>query len=138
MTAERLQCIVTVGYPEVVSKAPQSNDAAAEDGAVLALLCYNSTITVSPDGRTLAHYRKTHLYYTDETWAHESDTKWLTTGLPLKPLPMSDTSSLQMSEISSVVTTFGSQWSSVSYFALRARVISCESCVTSQSSLTID
>lgn len=80
-TAARLSCVVTVGYPEVVSTG-QSVDA-ADDTAALAPRCYNSTITVSPDGRILAHYRKTHLYYTDETWAQESDTKWLTTMLPL-------------------------------------------------------
>lgn len=64
--------------------------------------CYNSTITVSPDGRTLAQYRKTHLYYTDETWAQESDTKWLTTSLPVDL-----TSSLVCGGGLETVTTFG-------------------------------
>lgn len=32
---------------------------------------YNSAITVSADGETLANYRKSFLYYTDETWALE-------------------------------------------------------------------
>lgn len=46
-------------------------------------ICYNSTITVSPTGAILASYDKTHLYYTDETWAQESASGWLTYSLPL-------------------------------------------------------
>ena len=42
---------------------------------------YNSTITVSPAGAILAHYRKTHLYYTDETWAKEGPAGFTTTDL---------------------------------------------------------
>ena len=80
-TAARLQCIVSVGYPEIVSTGDAAED--FDRGAVPASICYNSTITVSPKGDILAHYRKTHLYYTDETWASESGTKWLTTTLPL-------------------------------------------------------
>ena len=32
---------------------------------------YNSLLVVSGEGETLANYRKTFLYYTDETWAQE-------------------------------------------------------------------
>jgi protein N-terminal amidase len=32
---------------------------------------YNAALVVSPDGETAANYRKSHLYYTDETWALE-------------------------------------------------------------------
>ena len=32
---------------------------------------YNSSITVNADGKTLLNYRKSFLYYTDETWALE-------------------------------------------------------------------
>lgn len=32
---------------------------------------YNSAIVVSDEGETVANYRKSHLYYTDETWALE-------------------------------------------------------------------
>jgi len=28
---------------------------------------------IGPDGDDVAHFRKTHLYYTDETWALEGD-----------------------------------------------------------------
>lgn len=55
-TAKRLGCHVIVGYPE----------RCAEDGKN-----YNSTVTVSPTGEVLLNYRKSFLYYTDETWASE-------------------------------------------------------------------
>ncbi|KAI1745914.1 carbon-nitrogen hydrolase [Xylaria scruposa] len=61
-TALKLNCVVTVGYPEKVdvkSKWPTSPE------------YYNSVIAVNSDGETIAHYRKTFLYYTDETWALE-------------------------------------------------------------------
>ena len=32
---------------------------------------YNSALVVSSDGETIANYRKSFLYYTDETWALE-------------------------------------------------------------------
>lgn len=32
---------------------------------------YNSALMVNSDGDTIGNYRKTHLYYTDETWALE-------------------------------------------------------------------
>lgn len=32
---------------------------------------YNSVIAINGDGETIANYRKSHLYYTDETWALE-------------------------------------------------------------------
>ena len=62
---------------------------------------YNSLVTVSPDGEILAHYRKTHLYYTDELWAEESPTKWLTTDLPLRHSSSSSSFSSSSSSSSS-------------------------------------
>ena len=32
---------------------------------------YNASVTVSPHGRVLLHYRKAFLYYSDESWARE-------------------------------------------------------------------
>lgn len=32
---------------------------------------YNSAITCNNEGETIANYRKSFLYYTDETWALE-------------------------------------------------------------------
>ncbi|KAK0626305.1 carbon-nitrogen hydrolase, partial [Immersiella caudata] len=61
-TALKHDCTVVVGYPEkvdVTAKWPASPE------------YYNSALVVSPDGETIANYRKSFLYYTDETWALE-------------------------------------------------------------------
>jgi protein N-terminal amidase len=61
-TALKYNCHVLVGYPEkadVTHKWPTSPE------------YFNSVIVVGPEGDNVAHYRKTHLYYTDETWALE-------------------------------------------------------------------
>ncbi|KAF1822758.1 carbon-nitrogen hydrolase [Dissoconium aciculare CBS 342.82] len=58
--AQQRQCTVIVGYPEF-----------AKDETTSKTTNYNSTVTVGPDGRILANYRKSFLYYTDETWAEE-------------------------------------------------------------------
>ncbi|KAI9812231.1 MAG: Carbon-nitrogen hydrolase [Phylliscum demangeonii] len=57
-TARRLACYVSVGYPEI----------ACGDGGER---CYNAVVVVSPEGKVLVNYRKTFLYYTDESWATE-------------------------------------------------------------------
>ncbi|KAI9714736.1 MAG: Carbon-nitrogen hydrolase [Bogoriella megaspora] len=68
--------------------------------------CYNSLITVSPNGSIISHYRKSFLYYTDETWALEGS--GFSTGslhsLPLATLPPSHSVSQSTSELLSVVT----------------------------------
>lgn len=51
------RCHVTVGYPELTTTDPKTQ--------------YNSTVTISPAGAILINYRKSFLYYTDETWASE-------------------------------------------------------------------
>jgi protein N-terminal amidase len=61
-TALKYDCIVTVGYPEKVDVSPKW-PASPE--------YYNSAITVNREGETIANYRKSFLYYTDETWALE-------------------------------------------------------------------
>ena len=83
--AARLQCIVSVGYPEIAPAPYLARDVG--NHGMPTSISYNSTITISPKGDTLAHYRKTHLYYTDETWAQASATKWLTVELPLDISP---------------------------------------------------
>ena len=75
---------MTIGYPELYSPPPSANCPSSTSQ----ILAYNSTVTVSPNGQILAHYRKTHLYYTDETWAQESPEGWLST--PLKFAPKTD------------------------------------------------
>ncbi|KAI1340928.1 carbon-nitrogen hydrolase [Xylariaceae sp. FL0016] len=61
-TALKHDCKVVVGYPEkvdVAQKWPTSPE------------YYNSAIVVNEEGETLGNYRKSHLYYIDETWALE-------------------------------------------------------------------
>lgn len=56
--ARHYTCHVTIGYPELaIHETPRTQ--------------YNSTVTVSPTGAVLCNYRKSFLYYTDETWASE-------------------------------------------------------------------
>ncbi|KAH7321651.1 carbon-nitrogen hydrolase [Rhexocercosporidium sp. MPI-PUGE-AT-0058] len=61
-TALKHNCIVAAGYPEKVdvSKKWPANPE-----------YYNSCIMVNAEGETIANYRKSFLYYTDETWALE-------------------------------------------------------------------
>lgn len=58
----KYNCVVTAGYPEKVDITPKW-PASPE--------YYNSAITVNKEGETIANYRKSFLYYTDETWALE-------------------------------------------------------------------
>jgi protein N-terminal amidase len=61
-TALKYNCFVHAGYPEKVDvsfKWPANPE------------YYNSAITVNRAGATIGNYRKSHLYYTDETWALE-------------------------------------------------------------------
>jgi protein N-terminal amidase len=61
-TALKYNCMVTAGYPEKVDvsfKWPANPE------------YYNSAITVNKAGETIGNYRKSFLYYTDETWALE-------------------------------------------------------------------
>ncbi|KAJ8118102.1 hypothetical protein ONZ43_g4059 [Nemania bipapillata] len=60
--ALKLNCLVTVGYPEKVDVKPKWPTSPEY---------YNSVIVVNSDGETIANYRKSFLYYTDETWALE-------------------------------------------------------------------
>ncbi|KAG4433118.1 hypothetical protein IFR05_011413 [Cadophora sp. M221] len=61
-TALKYNCVVTAGYPEKVDLSPMW-PASPE--------YYNSTITVNAEGETVANYRKSFLYSTNETWAIE-------------------------------------------------------------------
>jgi protein N-terminal amidase len=61
-TALKYDCTVAVGYPEKVDVS-RTWPASPE--------YYNSLIVVNQDGETVANYRKSFLYYTDETWALE-------------------------------------------------------------------
>ncbi|KAM0275778.1 hypothetical protein ACHAQH_007401 [Verticillium albo-atrum] len=64
-TALKYNCVVAAGYPEKVDPSPKWPTGPEY---------YNSAIIVNGDGETVANYRKSFLYYTDETWALEGDT----------------------------------------------------------------
>lgn len=64
-TAKRLQCKICVGYPEI-----ESSSAAADDDDVS---YYNSLLVVNETGDVIHNYRKSFLYFTDETWAAEGN-----------------------------------------------------------------
>ncbi|RCI08789.1 hypothetical protein L249_4782 [Ophiocordyceps polyrhachis-furcata BCC 54312] len=63
-TALRYGCMVAAGYPEKVDVSPKWPTGPEY---------YNSAIVVNADGETVANYRKSFLYYTDETWALEGN-----------------------------------------------------------------
>ncbi|PHH73216.1 hypothetical protein CDD80_3948 [Ophiocordyceps camponoti-rufipedis] len=63
-SALRYGCFVAAGYPEKVDVSPKWPTGPEY---------YNSAIVVNADGETVANYRKSFLYYTDETWALEGD-----------------------------------------------------------------
>lgn len=44
---------------------------------------YNSLVFVDANGTVVAHYRKHHLYYTDEPWAEEGPDRFLSCNIPL-------------------------------------------------------
>ena len=64
-----------------MSLKPTMLNLGPEPEAYYTLIAYNSTVTVNPLGETLCHYRKSHLYYTDEVWAQESPDGFTTTQL---------------------------------------------------------
>ncbi|KAL7797609.1 carbon-nitrogen hydrolase [Trichoderma ceciliae] len=72
-TALKHDCTVVIGYPEKVD--PTLNWPTDPQ-------YYNSAIAVNGDGETVANYRKTHLYYTDETWALEGSYGFFAGRLP--------------------------------------------------------
>jgi protein N-terminal amidase len=72
-TALKHDCTVVVGYPEKVdvsAKWPASPE------------YYNSALVVNGDGDTVGNYRKSFLYYTDETWALEGPDGFFRSKLP--------------------------------------------------------
>jgi predicted amidohydrolase len=72
-SALKYDCTVIAGYPEKVDpniKWPTGPE------------YYNSAIVVNEEGETIANYRKSHLYYTDETWALEGPSGFFRGKLP--------------------------------------------------------
>ncbi|TGZ76459.1 carbon-nitrogen hydrolase [Ascodesmis nigricans] len=100
-TAQRLGCWVVAGYPEIDTgeREPELPEIHYEenitpseipDDSVMAagstsppsppdpnIRAYNSALVVAPTPtpRVVGHYRKSHLYYTDYTWARENPAK---------------------------------------------------------------
>ncbi|KAK3195907.1 hypothetical protein K4F52_000774, partial [Lecanicillium sp. MT-2017a] len=62
--ALKYDCSVLAGYPEKVDVSPKWPTGPEY---------YNSAILVNGDGETVANYRKSFLYYTDESWALEGN-----------------------------------------------------------------
>lgn len=60
-TAKRLRCKVCIGYPEIEDSDNSPNGANY----------YNSLLVINENGEVIHNYRKSFLYYTDETWAAE-------------------------------------------------------------------
>jgi protein N-terminal amidase len=71
-----------VKLPGAASGVP-IDGASINGGLYSRLRNFNSQIVFSPDGALLAHYRKTHLYYTDESWALPSPQGFLHASIPL-------------------------------------------------------
>ncbi|KAE8350948.1 carbon-nitrogen hydrolase, partial [Aspergillus coremiiformis] len=96
-TARRYQCKVCIGYPEIEEAGVGHGDGSNSHQETY----YNSLLVVDENGEVLHNYRKTFLYYTDETWAAEGDAKRsfreLTFGNPKE----------QQSPKSRVATSFG-------------------------------
>ncbi|GES65907.1 hydrolase, carbon-nitrogen family protein [Aspergillus terreus] len=80
-TAKKYGCKVCVGYPEIEA-ASAGRDQASSPGT-----CYNSLLVVDERGEVILNYRKTFLYYTDETWAAEGDAARGFHELTFGPLP---------------------------------------------------
>lgn len=74
-TAKRLGCHVIAGYPELSTEIDETAQTSTDENVTGPIhKRYNSTVTVSPTGEILANYRKSFLYYTDESWATEGST----------------------------------------------------------------
>lgn len=75
-TAKRLKCTVAVGYPEAAEQGNYNTIFDRHITAEAGTIAYNSLVFVSSTGDVVAHYRKSFLYYTDETWAQEGSGFW--------------------------------------------------------------
>lgn len=90
-TATRLKCTVAVGYPEASSEDSDADvgnyntayDAKITGSDVVGTKAYNSLVFVNALGDVVAHHRKAHLFYTDETWACEGAQGFYTGVLPV-------------------------------------------------------
>jgi len=63
-----LKCHVAAGYPERL-EPHEVEKRTIEDGRVVDVVGANSAVVYGPDGTRVGDYRKSHLFYMDETWA---------------------------------------------------------------------
>ncbi|KAM5438376.1 Carbon-nitrogen hydrolase [Microsporum ferrugineum] len=75
--AQKLGSVVAVGYPEICPPLQPKLPMQAKTGEDVRKphdeRRFNSLIIVRESGETLVNYRKHHLYYTDDPWAHEGE-----------------------------------------------------------------
>jgi protein N-terminal amidase len=67
---------VAVGYPEAAEEGNYNTIFDRHITAEAGTVAYNSLVFVNSAGDVVAHYRKSFLYYTDETWAQEGQGFW--------------------------------------------------------------
>lgn len=70
--AQRLRCHVTAGYPERLEPHEVgTRTLEEEDGSVVTVdvVGANSAVVYGPDGTLVGHYRKSHLFRMDKSWA---------------------------------------------------------------------
>lgn len=67
---------MAVGYPEAAEEGNYNTIFDKHITADAGTIAYNSLVFVSSSGDVVAHYRKSFLYYTDETWAQEGQGFW--------------------------------------------------------------
>ncbi|KAF3396176.1 Protein N-terminal amidase [Penicillium rolfsii] len=102
-TAKRLHCKVCIGYPEI-----EHSDNEAEQPKY-----YNSLLVVDETGAVIHNYRKSFLYFTDETWAAEGSVELGFQKLAFTPrgepesMPKSTTNATASPAQQEVPTSFG-------------------------------
>jgi len=67
--AQRLRCHVAAGYPERLEPHEVTKRTNEDDDGVVDVVGANSAVIYGPDGVRVGHYRKSHLFYMDKTWA---------------------------------------------------------------------
>ncbi len=64
--AKRLKCHIITGYPERIPDDEIDTQSDERKG-------WNSAAVVDPTGQVVGNYRKSFLYYTDQSWAREGE-----------------------------------------------------------------
>ena len=64
-----MRCYVAAGYPERLEPHEVTKRTNEDDDSVVDVVGANSAVIYGPDGVRVGHYRKSHLFYMDKTWA---------------------------------------------------------------------